>query len=458
MKTKAVFTFVLIALMLPSFTFGAGHASGQPPADPIVYLPLLVKDPPPAGPELTNAYRGMYSGANVTMIGPFTGNDAVNFNNSVHEFEQQTGINIQYMGYSDFDTEITTRLNNGTPPDIADFNHPGLLATFAKNGKVLDLGKIINPAWLSQNYNQSWLDMATMPGATGPIIAGVWARANGKDLVWYPKPAFDAAGYQVPQTWDELMALTDQIANAGSTPWCIGIASGTATGWPATDWIEALMLRTGSLQNYDNWVNGTLKFDSTEVRTAINYMTNIWFIDEYVYGGRAAISTTSFIDVQHMFDNPPKCWLNKQASFITSFFPSGLVAGKDYDFFYLPTIIPALGKPFEVVGDIYAAFNDRPEVRAVIQYFTLGVSLKTWIQAGGVIAPQKDALIAWYPDPVSKKIAQTIQQATSLRFDGSDFMLPVVGLGTFFTQITAYVSGTISLTAALDNIDASWPH
>jgi alpha-glucoside transport system substrate-binding protein len=219
------------------------------------------------------------------------------------------------------------------------------------------------------------------------------------------------------------------------------------------------MLRTGPLQNYDNWVNGTLKFDSTQVRTAFNYMTNIWFNNSYVYGGRASISTTNFGDaVLPMFDNPPKCWLYKQGNWITSFFPAGLTAGVDYDVFYLPPIVPTLGKPFEAAGDIYAAFNDRPEVRAVMQYFTLGESLKTWIQAGGVIAPQNDAKNEWYTDPATKKVSQIMGQATSIRFDGSDMMPGVVGAGTFWTEITAYVNGSEDLATALQNIDKSWPH
>ena len=133
-----------------------------------------------------------------------------------------------------------------------------------------------------------------MKDPKGPIMAGVWNRANGKDLVWYPKAEFDKAGYKVPQTWDELMALTEQIAKDGDTAWCVGIGSGAATGWPLTDWVETLMLRTTSLENYDKWVAGELKFDSPEVRNALSYVTKIWFNDKYVYGGRKAIANTQF--------------------------------------------------------------------------------------------------------------------------------------------------------------------
>ena len=79
-----------------------------------------------------------------------------------------------------------------------DFPQPGLLATMVKKGQVVDLSKVINPDWLKENYSQAWLDMGTMQGPDGPITAGIWGRANGKSLVWYPKAEFDAAGYTVP--------------------------------------------------------------------------------------------------------------------------------------------------------------------------------------------------------------------------------------------------------------------
>jgi len=411
------------------------------------------------GPELAAAFQGKYKGTVVNMAGPFTDQDTVKFNQSIKDFEDKTGINILYAGSKEFEASIRIQVEGGTPPDIVDFPQPGLLASFASAGKVLDAGKIVNSAWLQKNYSKAWLDLSQMKNKDGSTFtAGIWARANVKGIVFYPKAQFDAAGYKVPTTWDELTALENQIISDGDTPWCIGIESGAATGWTATDWIENLMLRTTSPENYDKWVAGTLKFDSPEVKNAISFMTPIWFNDKMVYGGTKSIATTNFGDApKPMFDNPPKCWLHMQGNFVTSFFPSNLVSGKDYDVFYLPTIDKSLGMPLEVAGDIYAAFNDKPEVRAVLQYFTLGESLKTWIEANGAIGPQNDADLSWYADPVTAKIAGLVKQATAVRFDGSDSMPAAVGTGSFWKEMTAWVSGQIDEETALKAIDASWP-
>ena len=441
-----------------------GSASGAPatnasqPAAQATSAPGEPEDYSRVGDELAQAFTGKYKGKTVTIAGPFSDQDTVKFNDSLKDFEDKTGIKIKYSGSTQFENTIHTAIEGGKPPDIVDFPQPGLLAAYVAEGKVIDISTIINNDWLKQNYKQSWLNMASMTGPKGPIMAGVWSRANGEDLIWYPKTAFDAAGYKVPTTWDELMALSDQIVAAGSTPWCIGIESSAATGWPATDWIEMLMLRTGPLSNYDNWTDGTLKFDSPEVKKAISYMTPIWFNDKYVYGGTKSIATTNFGDApKPMFEHPPKCWLLKQGDFITSFFPSNLKPGVDYDVFYAPPIDPQYGRPFEVVGDIYAMFKDRPETRAVMQYFSMGESVKGWAADGGILSPHNDSSLDWYSDPAIRHVAQIMADATSIRFDASDQMPGVVGTGSFWVEMNSWVSGAEDEETALKHIDASWP-
>lgn len=418
---------------------------------------LMLEGVDPESP-LGRALAGEFEGAVVTMSGPFVDVDAVKFNDSVAAFEAATGIDIRYEGTQEFETTISIRVDAGDPPDIADFPQPGLLANFVRAGEVVDVSTFLDADWLATNYNQSWLDMAMMEGPDGPMMAGVWHRFNGKSIVWYPKAAFDAAGYEVPTTWDEMMELTQLIADDGDPAWCIGIQSGTATGWPATDWMEDIMLRTTSLENYDAWTRGELPFTSPEVQNAAEIMSEIWLNPDYVYGGRAEIVSADFgASAGNMFTDPPRCWLHRQGNFITSFFPAGLEPGVDYDFFYLPPIDDAYGRPFLVAGDLMAMFNDRPEVQAVMQFFTYGEAVRTWLAAGGALSPHNDASLDWYGDDVERGLAEIAAAATSLRFDGSDLMPGEVGAGSFWKGMTDYVAGTVDLETALAEIDAAWP-
>lgn len=410
-----------------------------------------------AGAELDKALKGEYKGTKVTMFGPFVDADQKKFESSIKDFEDKTGIDIQYEGSKEFEATINIRVDGGSAPDIADFPQPGLLSSIAKTGKVVDLTKVLDQDKMKKNYNQSWLDMSMMDGKDGKIMAGIWNRSNVKSLVWYPKKQFDEAGYKVPQTWDEMMALTEQIAKDGDPAWAIGIESGAATGWPATDWIENIMLRTTTPENYDKWVKGELPFTSPEVKHAVDVMSKIWMNKDYVYGGTKSIVTTAFGDApKPMFDNPPKAWFNLMGNFITSFFPATAKVDQDYDWFYLPPIDEKYGKPVLVAGDIYAMFNDRPEVRAVMQFFTTGESIKTWVQSGGVIAPMNDASLDWYQSESDRRMAKLVQDASTLRFDGSDLMPGKVGAGTFWKGMTDYVSGTATLDDALKQIQSGW--
>jgi alpha-glucoside transport system substrate-binding protein len=408
---------------------------------------------------LADAYAGNYSGTVVTMSGPFTDEDAVKFNNSIAAFEEATGIDIQYEGSKEFESSITIRVQAGDAPDIVDFPQPGLLNTFVGQGEVIPATDMVPESWLGENYLQSWRDMATMVGSDGVAQEyGVWQRFNGKSLVWYPKDDFDASGYEIPETWDDLVALQDMIVSDGDTPWCIGIESGAATGWTATDWTEEFMLRTTSLDNYDAWVAGELPFASDEVKNAIGTFADIWNNPDYVQGGTAAIVTTFFGDAPTpMFEDPPRCWMHKQGNFITSFFPPEAEYGVDYGVFYLPGVDDAYGKPFLVAGDIMAAFEDRPEVCAVMQFFSTGEGVRGWLAAGGALGPQKDVQLDWYGNPVERDIAELVAEATSVRFDGSDLMPGEVGSGSFWKGMTDYFSGAADLDTVLAEIDASWP-
>jgi len=409
------------------------------------------------GQELADAMTGKYKGTKVSMFGPFSSDDEVKFNNSIKDFETTTGIDIQYEGSKEFETTINVRVQGGNPPDIADFPQPGLMASIAKGGKVQDVSKWISADWLKQEYNQGYLDTATVDGASGKIMGGVFQRVNAKGLVWYPKAQFDKAGYTIPTTWDEQKTLMDKIVSDGDTPWCVGIESGTATGWPATDWVENIMLRTTSPENYDKWTTGAMPFTDPVVKNAVQKMADIWFNDKYVYGGRKQIVSTNFGDTSKpMFLDPPKCWLENQGNFITSFFPQTSKPGVDYDFYYLPPIDSAYGKPMEFGGDLMSAFNDRPEVRAVMEWFSTYDSVKGWVKQGGALSPHHDSVLADYGSDMDRKVAQTLLDATVVRFDGSDLMPGAVGAGTFWKAMTDYVSGTADIDQALQEAQAGW--
>ncbi len=412
------------------------------------------------GSFLERARTGEFTGTTVNILGTMVDEEAAKMEAAVAPFEEQTGIDVVYEGSKEFETQINVSVDAGAPPDIANISQPAMAQRFAAAGELVDISSFLPRETLQETYIDSWLDMATMPGPDGnDIMAGVWHRAAVKSMVFYPKAAFDAAGYEVPETWDEMMALTQQIADDGDTAWCIGIESGAATGWVATDWMENIMLRTTSLENYDKWVTGELPFASPEVKNAAEVMGDIWLNEDFVYGGVPSIVSTFIGDSPvPMFQDPPGCWFHSQAAWITGFFGDDtLVAGEDYDFFYLPPIDESLGRPALVAGDMMVMFDDRPEVRALMEFFSKGEGVEQWVRQGGALSPHKDASLDWYESIVDRKVAELLAGATSVRFDASDLMPAEVGAGSFWKAMTDWISGSTDLDTALAEIDASWP-
>lgn len=394
------------------------------------------------------------AGTTVTVLGLLTGEDAGRVEQAMTPLEERTGIQVVYLSVTrEFVDFVATSLEQESPPDIVGFPQPGYLATFARQGKIKPVSTFLDRDYLQGQYPDSFIDLVTLDGE----VIGVWHTVGIKSLVWYPKRAFEAKGYAVPETWDDLTALSDQIVADGGTPWCIGIESGDGTGWVGTDWVEDILLRTAPPESYDAWVRHDLPFNSPQVRRAFEIMGQIWLRDEYVYGGTENILDESWADSPvHLFEQPPGCYLHRQASWITTAFPDTASYGQDYDFFYLPPIDPELGKPVLGSGDIYAMINDRPEVREVMRYLTTPESAKAMIEYGGYLAPHKGTPIEWYPTAKDLRYFQILLSADTYRFDGSDLMPGEVGTGAFWHGIIAWLEGA-DLETVLEEIDRSWP-
>ena len=63
----------------------------------------------------------------------------------------------------------------------------------------------------------------------------------------------------------------------GTAPWCVGFESGTATGWPATDWMEDIMLRTAGPDVYDQWWKHEIPFNDPAVKHAAEIFGKVMF-------------------------------------------------------------------------------------------------------------------------------------------------------------------------------------
>jgi len=390
----------------------------------------------------------------VSVLGVWGGAERDAFMKMLEPFEAAAGIKVEFTGTRDLPTVLTTRVAAGNPPNISALPNPGQMQEFAKVRALVDLSKFMDMGKLQDEYAKTWIDL----GSYRETLYAIFISADLKSLVWYSPKAFANAGYQIPQTWDELIALSDKIAGQGRAPWSIGLESGAASGWPGTDWIEDIMLRTTAPETYDKWVNHQIPWTDASVKRAWKLFGQIARNEKYVYGGSATALTTNFGDAPNaLFTTPPRAYMHKQATFIKSFilkYNPNLQPGKDFSFFPFPSIDVEYGIPALGAADMFAVFKDAPEARALMRYLATPGAQEIWVAELGKLSANRRVNPNAYPDDLTRKAAEILANAVTFRFDGSDLMPAAVGCGSFWTGILDYVGGE-DLDSVLERIEAT---
>ncbi len=398
-------------------------------------------------------------GEQVTVFGPWLGPDQELVENVLAYFGEATGADVRYTGSDSFEQQILVDTEAGSAPNVAVFPQPGLVADMAGRGLIAPLGADM-ASWINDNYaaGSSWVDLSTFAGPDGSEdLYGMFYKVDVKSLVWYSPENFEDFGYEIPSSMEDLKALTEQMAADGNTPWCIGLGSGGATGWPATDWVEDMMLRTQAPAVYDQWVSNEIPFTDEAVIGAIEEFGYFARNDAHVAGGAGAVASTDFRDSpKGLFASPPQCMMHRQASFIPAFFPEGTEVGLDADFFYFPSYSEkSLGNPVLGAGTVWSITSDSDGARALMEFLKSPIAHEVWMAQQGFLTPHKGVNTELYASATLKKMGEILLNADTFRFDASDLMPGGVGAGSFWTGMVDYAGGKPAGEVAAE-IQSSW--
>lgn len=396
------------------------------------------------------------SGETVTIYGTIVDSEAELLQQSWEDFEAETGIEIKYEGSQDFETQLGTRAQGGNPPDIAIFPQPGLFADFASRDFLLPA-----PEEVESNANEYWTEDWVNYGTYDGEFYGAPLMANVKGWIWYSPAKFAEWGVEVPETLDDMAALTDTIQSATGTPaWCAGFESGTATGWPGTDWIEDYVLRQAGPEVYDQWVTNEVPFTDPQIKAAFDSVGEILLNPENVnagFGEVRSINSTAFGDVAPALADG-KCALTHQASFLSGFFPEGTNIAEDGDVWAF--MLPGESADDSAVtgaGEIVGAFSDSEATQQVLAYLSSAEWANSRVSLGGVTSANNGLDPANAQDPILQETIKILQDPeTTFRFDASDLMPGAVGAGTFWKGMVAWVNGS-STDEVLSQIETGWP-
>ncbi len=375
-------------------------------------------------------------------------------------FEECTGATVVYEGSSEFEAQLTVRVQGGNAPDIAYIPQPGLLQTLVRNTGAV----VAAPDTVEENVDEWWDESWKGYGTVDDEFYAAPLGASVKSFVWYDPGMFEEKGWTVPETWDDMIALSEEIGQSGMKPWCAGIESGDATGWVATDWLEDAILRDQGADFYDQWVAHEVPFDDPGVVESLDRVGGILKNDAFVNGGHGdvrSITTTAFQEAGlPILDG--ECAMHRQASFYAAQWPEGTTVAEDGDVFafYLPVTNEDNGRPVLGGGELVAAFSDEPEVQAFQTYLSSDVWANEKAKAtpaGGWVSANTGLDIANLGSPIDQLAAETFQDPEAVfRFDGSDQMPGEVGAGSFWSEMTNWIEGADS-EEVLGNIEGSWP-
>jgi len=432
MMKRKLFMLLSFLLVLSMLLVGCAQETEEPteapqPTEP----PEVVPTEEPMGPEI-DCFGA--EGSEVSLLAVWSGDEEARLIEIFQPLIDACGITFTYEGTRDLNAVLATRVEGGNPPDISLMPNVGAFSMY--KDKLIPMDQL--DANL-ENYSPSWLALGSVEGE----VLGVFVKSDIKSIVWYSPVAFEAAGYEVPTTWAEFVALVDQIKADGNVPLSMGMGSGSATGWTGTDFVQDIMMRTESV----DFVNGLAVNDTAWTDMGVKNAWQIygnWATDpDYALGGAEGTVSTGFLEaIYAVFSDPPQAYMVKQSGFaggaVGTQYPE-LEYGTDFDFFVLPSAdgSPA---PMQVGGDAMAVFNDTPAVHAVVAYLTSEQGGRAWAASGFDLSPNSKVTGDAYIDPISAAKADALVAAPVVSFDIGDLLPGGMALDEF-AALTEYVNG-----------------
>lgn len=390
----------------------------------------------------------------ITIFSLWGGSEQEAFQKVLTQFTADTGIRTKYESARDFLPVIRSRLAGGNPPQMAIIPRPGFVAELARDDVLISLEDLgLDPDEINENYSETWTNLTTIDDT----VYGVVAKANSKSTVWYKPASFEENGFTIPETWNDLIEITEQYKAKGKTPWAVG-AQGGDNSWTLTDWFEQIYVRQAGPEKYSQlFETGEVPFNDQSVKDALNEMIKI-VNDEYVAGGIDTALGISFVDgIGRVFGKNPRAEMYYEGGFVGGIaigqVNPDLEAGTDIDFFEFPEINPEHGSPLVGGGDVAAAFVNNEDVAKLMAYLATPEAGRIWVSTGAIASPNEGVPEDAYPNELVTKEAKLLHEAETFRFDGSDLLPGTLGQN-FGTLLQGVIKTPNNMDQLLDEYQA----
>jgi alpha-glucoside transport system substrate-binding protein len=377
----------------------------------------------------------------VTIIGTWTDAEQAAFLAMVKPWEDDTGNKVKYQGTRSINDILAAGIPTGVLPDLAGLPGPGQMAEYAAAGALQPLDDVLDVDTYTSETSPALVELGKSEGKT----YGVFIKAALKGLIYY-NPTLHDYSEAPPATWDELISQGEANRGDAEDLWCVGIESGAASGWPATDWIENILLRQSGPDVYNDWWAGKVKWTDPKIKAAFELYMDV--IDNAYGGGTNAVATKFELAGDPLFKSPPGCEFFEQANFMSGLGAfKTLKAGEDFNAFPFPAINPDYTKAVEGAGDLFGMFHATDAAKSLMKYLVTADAQDIWVKAGGALSANKNATS--YPDAFSKNAGAAVANAEQFVFDASDLM-PSDMNAAFWSHLVSLTSGSETVDEALE--------
>ena len=366
--------------------------------------------------------------ASVEILHPWSGEEQIltSLRAVVAPFTDQTGISVRMNSAHDLDTVLATRLLAHDPPDIVILPNPGKMQQLANKGVLTRFDTFLDMHQINREYAASWVDLGSYDHKSYALPY----KIINKGTIWYNPTQFTALGAHIPGSWSDLLALSERIASSGKYPWAMGVESGTASGWPAADWIAEIYVKQSGPDLYDQWVAHNIPWTDASVKSAFQLFGQIVSGPHYIAAAPQSVLSTGFQQASYeILTDPPQAYLYYQGDFTADLLMSQFPDAKPtvtFDFFPFPMIAPPYQDAVTGGADLVVAMRDKSAVRELVRYLATAQAQTIWVKRGGFTSANKSVDLAAYPNSVARHSAAMLTATTTFRFGAGDLMPPVV--------------------------------
>ncbi len=305
------------------------------------------------------------------------------------------------VAHEDFKQAIRAYLTSSTPPDVMTWFAGNRARFFIDRGLIMDISDVWEEQGWNESYPKGFRALSTVEGSQYflPATWYWWA-------VYYNTEVFDEYGLEVPETWDEFLAVCEELKSNGVTP----IAIGTKYRWTAAAWFDYLNMRVNGPEFHIDLMLGKESYNDPRVLSVFEdywapLIENDYFIDD-----PASYSWAEAIP----FMNNGDAAMYLMGDFIRDSYPEEDV--DKIDFFRFPIIDPdvPIGEDAPTDGYFIAAESQHPELaKELLAYFGSAEAQTYMAEKLGRLVTNGD---------VSNDVYDEVQQKGRALIEGADYV------------------------------------